>query len=318
MRRKDLIVAAAVTGFVCAAVAALFKLDMWRAKRRLANRSKLMPTTFGAVEYATAGSGEPVLALHGAGGGFDQGLEMTAPLAKHGYRIIAPSRFGYLRSSLPRRASPATQADAYAQLLDRLAVRKAVVVGISAGSWSALQFAIRHPARCRALVLIVPAPPLPKSAKLFGPMLTRLMFGSDFGAWVLVRTMSLVPGFLSQQLLGTPASVLDGASADEKDRIRQIVLHLMPAAARSPGMQLDIRAAAGAEHYPLDKISCPLLAISASDDSFGTAARAKEIAAAVRHGTSVVFASGGHGLVDRQAEGTDAILSFLARAEANG
>jgi pimeloyl-ACP methyl ester carboxylesterase len=50
------------------------------------------------------------------------------------------------------------QADAFVQLLDHLGIDKVVVVGISAGAWSSLQFAVRHPDRCRALVLPLAVP----------------------------------------------------------------------------------------------------------------------------------------------------------------
>jgi CubicO group peptidase (beta-lactamase class C family) len=49
-----------------------------------------------------------------------------------GFRIIAPSRIGYLRIPLPQDASPAAQADAYACLLDALNISKVAVVGVSA------------------------------------------------------------------------------------------------------------------------------------------------------------------------------------------
>ena len=60
-----------------------------------------MATSFAIMEYAQIGTGEPILVVHGAAGGFDQALDMAGPLAEHGYRLIAPSRFGYLRSGMP-------------------------------------------------------------------------------------------------------------------------------------------------------------------------------------------------------------------------
>jgi pimeloyl-ACP methyl ester carboxylesterase len=47
--------------------------------------------------------------------------------------VIAPSRFGYLGSSLPAGATPADQADAYAVLLDALGIERTAVVGCSTG-----------------------------------------------------------------------------------------------------------------------------------------------------------------------------------------
>jgi len=41
------------------------------------------------------GEGPPVLIVHGAGGGYDQGLWVARDSVGEGFRIIAPSRFGY-------------------------------------------------------------------------------------------------------------------------------------------------------------------------------------------------------------------------------
>jgi pimeloyl-ACP methyl ester carboxylesterase len=122
----------------------------------------MIPTPFGNEEYASLGKGDAVLVVHGAGGGFDQGLDMNRPLADRGYRLIAPSRFGYLGSASPANLTTAMQADAYLHLLNQLGIDKVAVIGISAGAWSSIEFAIRHPKRCRALILLVPADYLPE------------------------------------------------------------------------------------------------------------------------------------------------------------
>jgi pimeloyl-ACP methyl ester carboxylesterase len=145
-----------------------FLHDLSAARVRLLNRSQTISTSFGTLEYALLGRGEPVLVVHGASGGFDQGVELLGALAGRGFRLIAPSRFGYLRSALPADATTAMQADAYVQLLDHLGIKKVAVVGISAGAWSSLQFAIRHPDRCGALVLLVPADYLPAGTSIQG------------------------------------------------------------------------------------------------------------------------------------------------------
>ena len=71
-----------------------------------------------------------MLAIHGSGGGYDQGI-----------RVIAMSRFGYLRTPMHTDASAAAQADAHACLLDVLGIRQAAVMGGSAGAPSVLQMA---------------------------------------------------------------------------------------------------------------------------------------------------------------------------------
>ncbi|MFN8007048.1 MAG: alpha/beta hydrolase [Terriglobia bacterium] len=131
--------------------------DIHRAYERISTGSNIVDTPCGPIEYTTAGDGPPILVVHGAGGGFDQGMEFSAPLVQAGFRVIAMSRFGYLRTPLPADASAAAQADAHACLLDALGITKAAVIGASAGAPSSMQLALRHPERTSALVLLVPA-----------------------------------------------------------------------------------------------------------------------------------------------------------------
>lgn len=96
-------------------------------------RSQLLDTPDGRVEYVTSGAGRPLLMSHGILGGHVEGLGMVATYVGQHVHAIAPSRFGYFRSDLPRDATPALQADAYAILLDHLGIDEAVIVGYSAG-----------------------------------------------------------------------------------------------------------------------------------------------------------------------------------------
>lgn len=133
-----------------------FARDMARATEQAARASQVVETPCGPIEFQQAGEGEPLLVIHGSGGGHDQGMAFARPLLRHGLRVIAVSRFGYLRTPGPADASPEAQADAHACLLDALGVGQAAVLGLSAGAPSALQTAIRHPKRVRTLVLVVP------------------------------------------------------------------------------------------------------------------------------------------------------------------
>ena len=160
------------------------------------------------IEYATVGEGNPVLVIHGTAGGFDQGLDMARALAQHGYELIAPSRFGYLASQPRTDISVAAQADAYVQLLNHLGAGKVSIVAISAGAWSALDFASRYPDRCRALVLIVPAQQLPPKTRNYGGAIARAMFNSDFIMWAALKLTPIFPGTMDEVMLGTNARVV--------------------------------------------------------------------------------------------------------------
>lgn len=292
-----------------------FGLDLHAARTRVTGRSELTNTRIGPVEYAQLGRGPAILVLHGAAGGFDQGLEMTAPFAAYGYRLIAPSRAGYLQSPMPATFSVYRQADAYADLLDHLELRQAVVVGISAGAWSALAFAARYPNRCRALILIVPASPLPRGVRNNGGMIAAAMFRSDFAAWLGIKVMDAVPGALSRMMLGTNSDVLVHASAAERERLHLLLQHLLPMRARRRGMQFDLETAAHPPELDLKAIRCPVLAISAYDDAFGTERQAWRIVRGVSQGRLLVYRTGGHSLVGRQEQVFVAVNGFLHATE---
>jgi pimeloyl-ACP methyl ester carboxylesterase len=299
-----------LAGLVVALVWSRFARALAAARARVARHSLMMASSFGPLEYAVLGEGAPVLGVHGASGGFDQTLDMLGDLAASGFRLIAPSRFGYLRSALPPDASAAAQADAYLQLLDHLGVDRAAVVGVSAGAWSCLQFAIRHPKRCSALVLLVPADALPPGVSMHGGALAKLLLGSDLLAWAAAVLAPAFPA-MAKVMLGTPAEVLRKAEPPERARVQCILDHLLPLADRAAGTLLDLRTAASPGPYRLDEIRRPVLAISAEDDLFGTAARARAIAGAVGDGRAVVFASGGHALVGRHAAALREVVAFL-------
>ncbi|HWR87420.1 MAG TPA: hypothetical protein VN277_03260, partial [Acidiferrobacterales bacterium] len=104
------VLAAGLGGFLYSS----YQHDIERARERIATGSRIAETPCGPIEYAVAGDGPPLLIVHGAGGGFDQGLDFGKSLVASGFRVVAMSRFGYLRTPLPNDASAAAQADAHA------------------------------------------------------------------------------------------------------------------------------------------------------------------------------------------------------------
>jgi pimeloyl-ACP methyl ester carboxylesterase len=293
-----------------------FERDIGAARARVAGHSQSVETQVAPIEYAEAGKGPPVLVIHGSGGGYDQGLETTAPLAARGYHLIAPSRFGYLASSYPPNASPELQADAFADFLDRLGLDKAFIFGGSAGALSAMQLAIRHPERCLALVLLVPATYAPErrpnTSAVQGPAgeaLMRTLLNSDFIFWLGMR---LAPGMMTRVLLATEPAIVTAADPAEQARVRDVLEHILPVSVRASGLLLDMRTAGNPPSYALDRIACPVLAISAEDDLYGTAVSARYAASQVKDGRVIVFPTGGHLLVGRGDEVWSAVAAFLA------
>ncbi len=213
--------------------------------------------------YAEAGAGPPLVMVHGTGGGFDQGLEFAALLTKS-WRVIAPSRFGYLRSAFPSYASSENQADAFVDLLDHLAIPHAPIIGGSAGALSAKQFAIRPPDRCRALVAMVPAayapgrPPV-EPPNAFSLAIIEYALRSDFLFWSATR---LNEDAMIAALLATDPALVKGAAPNERARVRSILRHILPVSERANGLINDARLAYNPAPIPIESITAPTLAMS--------------------------------------------------------
>lgn len=292
-----------------------YRSDMDADRERLAAGSQIAETRCGPIEYAVAGEGPPVLVAHGAGGGYDQGLIIGAPLIKAGFRVIAVSRFGYLRTPLPKDASPAAQADAHACLLDALGIPRTVILGASAGAPSAMQFAIRHPERCKALVLLVPATfmPQPGGAVSAQPpaglvFLISTLLRSDFMFWLAPHISRAA---VERAIMGTPPAVVEQASPAEQARMRQMIGQILPVSSRRFGLLNDGTVVSTLPRYDLERIGAPTLVIDAADDLYGFYAGAQYTAAHIPGARFVGYPTGGHMLIGREDEVEAEISAFL-------
>lgn len=306
-----LALAAAVAGAM-AAIYLAYRADLDRARQTVQSGAVVADTAAGAVQYADRGAGVPLLSIHGAGGGFDQGLDNVDGLIGTGFRVIAPSRFGYLKTPVPKDASPAAQADAHAALLDTLGIERVAAIGISAGARSALELAIRHPGKVSALVLIVPGTYAPSSPVMIEPSRgSRLAFfivnhGGDFAWWAAEK---IAPSMLIRFLGVTPALVA-AATPEQRSRVLRIVNSVQPLSMRFAGINIDSRPAL--HDLPLDGITAPTLVISARDDLFNTAPAAEYAAGRIPSAELVIYETGGHLLVGREAETRARVGAFLA------
>lgn len=317
-RRRVLVGAAGAVLFGAGCAIGSYSATLVAAGRRVAQRSRLVQTRFGDLEYAIAGRGEPFLMLHGTGGGFDQGLRFAHGLIARDFKVIAPSRFGYLRSAFPDDPTPANQADALADLLDQLGVDRLPVAGGSAGALPAAQFALRYPDRCSALILLVPAMNIsdrdpveftPIQQFLVGRLLT-----SDLWFWSVLK---LAPDQLIGTLLATDPRLLRTVADAERERAYTILNELMPISRRTRGMLNDGRFAGSPADVDFSRIAAPTLVVSAEDDRFGTADTARGIAALVPSARLVIYASGGHIWLGRDDAVADEITGFVRNSPAN-
>jgi pimeloyl-ACP methyl ester carboxylesterase len=115
-------------------------------------------TRVGGISTFQAGSGDPVVALHGLGGTKASFLPTLAALAPR-YRVIALDLPGFGDSAKPIGAgydapffSRATEA-----LLDALRIDRAHVIGNSMGGRVAIEVGLRAPERTRRIALLSPS-----------------------------------------------------------------------------------------------------------------------------------------------------------------
>jgi pimeloyl-ACP methyl ester carboxylesterase len=290
-----------------------FLADLQVARSRVAQGSQVVQTRSGPIEVGISAGNRPLLMVHGTGGGFDQGLLFAQRLADAGWRVIAPSRFGYLRTPFPADASTDAQADALADLLDALGIARLPVLGGSAGALPALAFALRYPARCSALVPIVPASYVPGRPATPAPApwaerVIESLLGSDFAFWC---GATLAPQLAVKALLATDAAVVAAAAADEQARVRQILWHILPISERVQGLRNDARLASHPPPMPFERITAPTLAVSVQDDRFGTFAAAQHLAATVPGARLLSWPTGGHVWVGHDAELAAEVDAFL-------
>ncbi len=292
-----------------------FDSDIKAARIRAVQASVVVATRCGPIEYQQAGTGVPLLVVHGSGGGHDQGMAFEGALAQQGIRVIAMSRFGYLRTPMPADASPAAQADAHVCLLNALGIRQAAVLGGSAGGPSATQMAIRHPDRVSALVLMVPLAYKPgalaDSAPPLGPwaekMLMRLI-GSDFLFWA---GLHVARDQLIRYVLATPPEQVADASPQERARVNAMLENILPVSARAAGLRSDSVLGKSLAPYALESIRAPTLVISTRDDGYGTYASAQYTASRIAGAKFIGFDEGGHAWVGHDDEVRAEIVKLL-------
>lgn len=106
-----------------------------------------------SLYYRQQGEGEPLFLLHGNG---EDGTYFASQLAFFSgrYRVIAVDTRGHGKS--PRGTAPFTMEQFAADLhnlMDKLQIQKAVILGFSDGANIAMKFALKYPGRVKALIL---------------------------------------------------------------------------------------------------------------------------------------------------------------------
>lgn len=169
------------------------------------------------VNFATTGSGTPLLLLHGSEP--RETWRVWEPLLglADSRKIIAPDLLGHGKSSRPAETPDhRAQARMLRDFVDRLGVHTMSVMGSGWGGQVALEFALEWPESVSSLVLIASSydkEQLPRLQKMRRP--TLIVFAEDD------MVTQLKAGYLLRDAIGTSRlEVLDPVSRDPKEDFR--------------------------------------------------------------------------------------------------
>lgn len=246
------------------AITIWFGVDTGRAYARITGQSTVLSSPLGEIEFKRSGTGAPVLVIHGSGGGYDQGELIATAILGEGFEWIAPSRFGYLRSTFRAGATFEDQATAYIYLLDQLSLNKIAVVALSHGGPSALLFAAHYPERVSSLTLLscgvaASADTSQAEANRKGDALT-MIFKVELLYWLVRR-------FLRKRLIrlmGAGDTVIATLTAAQRTLVDQVINYMAPVSPRYAGVAFDNKAAMPNER--VRAIRAPTLIVHATDD----------------------------------------------------
>jgi len=173
----------------------------------------------GTIAYTTAGTGEPILLVHGLGGTRQTWRHVIDALAAT-HTVIAPDLPGHGQSGAPAGDySLGAHAAALRDLMVALGHSSTTVAGHSLGGGIALQFAYQFPGHTRRLILI--------SSGGLGPELSVLLRAATLpGAEMVVAGLAtlptrvtrtlfqtvIIPGLLARQDASPAASLVRGLS----------------------------------------------------------------------------------------------------------
>ncbi|MCX9077377.1 MAG: alpha/beta hydrolase [Candidatus Methanoperedens sp.] len=278
------------------------------ARLRLGRTIFQSPT--GPLEYQVVGQGTPVLSIHGGGGGYDQGMLTAQGLDPARYQIIAISRPGYKRTPLSTGRRPEDQADAAFALLNHLGIERAVVVGVSAGGLSSLQFAVCYPDRCAGLVLLSAVTPsilahLPGPYMV--PMLKALLL-SDYVYWLILRFG--VQGLITALGRNEPERLQNPAT---QKMINDLFEGMFPVSLWREGTLNDVEQVYAMNPTLAAQVTVPTLLIHGTHDTAAIYAAAQAAAKMIPNARLMTIENGSHLIAaTHMAEIRAAIDAFVA------
>lgn len=177
------------------------KVDAWMSRLALDRSglaSRQIETSSGRMTLWEAGSGPPMVLLHGAGDQAGTWARIISPLIAE-YRVVVPDLPGHWKSDPTEGPILVPQlVDGLAALMDDCcAGEPAILVGNSMGAWISFLYAVEHPERVSRLVAVNGGP-----LKVENPAVNLLPANRD-------EARETMKGLMGPNTLMPPGFVLD-------------------------------------------------------------------------------------------------------------
>ena len=266
-------------------------------ERLVAYGAEIVNLSYGKMYYVDVGEGEAILSVHGIFGGYDQAYDTCKDLS-FDYRIIAPSRFGYLGSDVLGDGMPSEQATAYVELLDKLGIDKVYLLATSAGGSVAIRFALDYPERTKGLILYCSAMPFAEKPENYSEYAGPPAFlCNDF-------TMFLISP-LFEPIMGMELST---------------IYSMLPVNEKKDGVVIDasvtnLDMARNYDDYRIEDLQVPTLAFQAKDDKLINYSDTEKAVKRFPNCTFISFESGGHLMEGHGEEIKKAVSKFIKEGE---
>jgi pimeloyl-ACP methyl ester carboxylesterase len=272
---------------------------MWAWAPGLGAQTATVDVGDASIHYELSGTGRTVVLIHGWAQDLTIWDDQVAALSPR-YRVLRYDRRSYGGST--GHADPTADPDDLRILLDSLKIPSAIVLGLSGGARTALNFAVAFPERVTALVLYGSGPPVG-----FQPLPAGPMPNTRFGEIARNHGLDSLRKFVeSIGLSWEPAN-----AADYRKRIERMwerydgrdLLDPRPPSGRTRPSRME----------DLAKIDVPTLIVVGDHEVPLFRLVADTLVRRIPNARQVVIADGGHGAHFAQPERFNAaLLEFLA------
>lgn len=261
-----------------------------------------LSTADGDLYFEDSGQGTPLIMLRGLGRSIKHWHGFDAKMAQH-FRVITMDARGIGKTKRLARYTDTLfdLADDLVLLLDHLGEKNAHIMGVSLGGMIALALALRHPERCRSLIVV--------NTSIAGQSTLRLSLGAKK---VLLQGAT----YRRAEIHDLLADILTGqtyASASKEDLATS---YKRIAAEEGLPQATVLRQLLGAARFrvrsKLAKMQVPTLIMYGSADRFVPVENSKKLFRLLPHAKLAGVEGGGHELtVDRPDEVEGLIIDWI-------